>query len=160
MSCNGDLMQWQKDSFLVSSDRALLDFEVIYQFIANSYWAKNIPRQTLQKGIDNALCFGLYDSDKQVGFARVISDCATFGYLADVFVLPSHQGKGLGKWLISCIMAHPDLQGLRRFMLATADAHGLYRQFGFDAVNMPERLMQVHKPDIYASQARQKPDIT
>lgn len=142
-------VQWQKDDYLISTDKALLDFEVIYQFISTSYWAAGIPVDTMKKAIDGALCFGLYYDSKLVGFSRVVTDSATFAYLADVFVLESHRGKGLSKWMMECTMAHPSMQGLRRIMLATADAHGLYKQYGFEPINKPEMLMQIHTPDIY-----------
>lgn len=142
-------MQWKKDDYRVSDDKALLDIEFVYQFISNSYWAKGIPKETMTQGLDNSLCFMLFENEQPIGFARVVSDYATFGYLADVFVIDSYQGRGLGKWLMACVMSHPQLQGLRRFMLATLDAHGVYEPFGFEAINKPEMLMQVHRPDIY-----------
>jgi N-acetylglutamate synthase-like GNAT family acetyltransferase len=142
-------MQWKNDNYLISTDKMLLDFELIYQFISTSYGAKGIPRDTMKKALDGSLCFGLYDDGKQIGLSRMITDNATFAYLADVFVLEQHRGKGLSKWMMECIFAHPSLQGLRRVMLATADAHGLYEKFGFTAINMPEPLMQIHQPDIY-----------
>lgn len=142
-------------SYLISSDPKDFDFEVIYQFVSQSYWARGIPRDTLSKALDNSLCFAVLkqgDSDAQelVGFARVITDKATFAYLGDVFVTPTEQGKGLSKMLMRAVSEHKDLQGLRRFMLATRDAHGLYQQFGFTAVTNPEILMQIHDPDIYS----------
>jgi N-acetylglutamate synthase-like GNAT family acetyltransferase len=144
-------MQWQKDGFMISTDRSLLDFDSLYQFLSNAYWSKGMPEETLRKAIEGSLCFGLYQNAVQVGFARMITDGATFGYLADVYVLPEYSGAGLGNWLMECTMSHPDLQGLRRIMLATADAHSLYEKFGFTAITMPERLMQIHVPDIYPS---------
>ena len=136
--------------FNVSSDPKDLDFDVIYDFISQSYWAKGIPRETLQKAIDNSLVFGVYtDTGEQVGFARLSTDKATFAYLADVFILEAYRGLGLSKLLVTNIIEHPDLQGLRRFMLATADAHGLYSQFGFKAVENPEILMQICIPNPY-----------
>src|SRR5207344_3602853 len=109
-----------------------------HAFLASSYWARGIPRETLDRAIDNALCVGVYDGDRQVGFARVVTDAATFAYLADVFVVESHRGRGLAKWLMEVIVGHPSLQGLRRFSLATRDAHGLYQQFGFRPLVKPE----------------------
>lgn len=136
--------------FFVSTNPDDFDFEAIYSFISDSYWAKGIPRQLLQKAIDNALCFAVIkDGNTLVGFARVITDKATFAYLADVFIAPEEQGLGLSKLLMKNICEHPDLQGLRRFMLATRDAHGLYKQFGFTEVEHPEWLMQVSRPNIY-----------
>jgi len=136
--------------FNVSSDPKDLDFDVIYDFISQSYWAKGIPRKTLQKAIDNSLVFGVYtDTGEQVGFARLSTDKATFAYLADVFILEAYRGLGLSKLLVTNIIEHPDLQGLRRFMLATRDAHGLYADFGFKAVENPEMLMQIWNPTVY-----------
>ncbi|CAI2291801.1 Histone acetyltransferase HPA2 and related acetyltransferases [Vibrio parahaemolyticus] len=136
--------------YRVSTDKSHLNFEVIYEFISESYWASGIPKHTLEKAISNSLCFGVYDShDFQVGFARLITDKATFAYLADVFIVEMHRGKGLSKWLVERIVSHPDLQGLRRMVLATRDAHGLYAQYGFQPIENPEILMQIWHPDVY-----------
>lgn len=137
------------DEYAISTDPALLDIEVIHEFLAQSYWSPGIPRSIIERAIRNSLCFGLYCRTEQVGFARVITDKATFAYLADVFVLESHRGKGLSKWLMQVIKEHEDLQGLRRFMLITQDAHGLYRQFGFGELANPSRVMEINRPDIY-----------
>lgn len=134
----------------VDTDPARLDLAVVHGFLAESYWAKGIPLETVRRSIRNSLCFGLYEAEIQIGFARVVSDRATFAYLADVFVLESHRGRGLGKLLMGAVVAHPDLQGLRRWMLATRDAHGLYAQYGFTPLPVPERFMQLHDPDVYA----------
>jgi GNAT superfamily N-acetyltransferase len=145
-------VEYRRDSFLISTDRSRLDIGVIHGFLTESYWAKGVPVSVVQKSIENSLCFGVYDTTsgvQQIGFARAITDYATFAYLADVFILEPHRGKGLSKWLISCILAHPELQGLRRWMLATRDAHGLYRQFGFEAVEGSTRLMAITHPDVY-----------
>jgi len=141
--------EWRRHNYLISTDRGKLDRTVIHRFLEGSYWAKGIPREIVERGIENSLCFGLYDGERQVGFARIISDFSTFAYLADVFVLESERGRGLGVWLIETIKDHPQLQGLRRWMLATADAHGLYRKFGFTALSRPERIMEITDPDIY-----------
>ena len=126
----------------VNSDKSRLDIALIYRFLSQeSYWAQNIPLDVVQRSIDNSLCFGLYQNDRQVGFARVITDQATFAYLADVFVLPEHRGRGLAKQLLNVISNWPTLQGLRRWMLATNDAHALYRQFGFAALDQPDLIM-------------------
>ncbi|WP_105254457.1 GNAT family N-acetyltransferase [Pseudoalteromonas sp. T1lg75] len=139
--------------YRISTKHEDLDFEVIYQFISQSYWAMGIPRATLRKAIDNSLCFGVFENGGiQVGFARLITDRATFAYLADVFVVEAHRGKGLSKWLVESIVSHPDLQGLRRMVLATRDAHGLYAQYGFKRIENPEILMQIWQPDIYSEQ--------
>lgn len=136
------IFEAMKDDFSISTDKAKLDVELIHHYLCHeSYWAKNIPVQVVEKSIEGSFCFGMYHQNKQIGFARVITDHATFAYLADVFILPSHQGKGLSKWLMEAIMNHPDLQGLRRWLLATRDAHGLYAQFGFIPLDKPERIM-------------------
>jgi ribosomal protein S18 acetylase RimI-like enzyme len=135
--------------YVISSDPALLNLEVIHGFIAQSYWAKAIPKPLVERMIQNSLCWGVYHRAAQVGFARVITDKATFAYLADVFILPEHRGRGLSKVLVETILAHPDLQGLRRWMLVTADAQGLYEPFGFRAVPHPERHMEIHRPGLY-----------
>lgn len=145
--------QYIQGDYVISTNKAELDIEVVHQFISHSYWAKGIPLQTMQAAIDGSMCFGLYlkqqQEQQQIGFARMVTDNATFAYLADVFILPAHRGQGLSKWLMECMMAHPSLQGLRRIMLATADAHGLYQQFDFTPLNMPDRFMQLHDPDVY-----------
>jgi GNAT superfamily N-acetyltransferase len=138
--------------FLVSDDRSRLDLEVIHGFLRTAYWSLGVPADVVKRAIEGSLCFGLFEHDRQVGFARTITDRATYAYLADVFVLPSHRGRGLGHWLMECVMAHPDLQGLRRFSLVTADAHALYRPFGFEALASPDRYMERFVPDVYARQ--------
>lgn len=144
-------MERKIQKFNVSTDPNKVDIEVVFTFISNSYWAKDIPRKTLVTALQNSLVFGVYESNtNMVGFARVVTDKATFAYLADVFVLPSFQGKGLAKLLMKSIIAHPDIQGLRRFMLATRDAHSLYAKFGFQKVERSESLMQIWDPSIYS----------
>ena len=135
-------MEWKREGLTVSTDRARLDRDAIHEFLRGSYWARGIPRALVDRAIDNSLCFGLYDGDRLVGFARVITDFTTFAYLSDVFVLESHRGRGLGTWFMESVLSHPDLQNLRRWMLATADAHGLYRRVGFTALSKPERIME------------------
>lgn len=140
----------RRGEFSISTDRARLDLDVIHGFLTNCYWAKGIPREVVARSIEHSLCFGIYDgSGAQVGFARVISDFATIAYIGDVFVLDTHRGRGLGKWLMQCITLHPALQNLRRWILTTRDAHGLYSQVGFTPVKSPERFMELHRPDIY-----------
>jgi len=140
----------QRGEFVISTERARLDMDVVHGFLTNCYWAKGIPREVVERSIEHPLCFGVYDSSgAQVGFARVISDFATYAYLGDVFVLDSHRGQGLGKWLMECIMQHPALQNLRRWSLVTRDAHGLYAQSGFTPLKAPERYMELHRPDVY-----------
>ena len=138
--------------FLISTDRSKLDVDVIHRFLARSYWAEGIPRETVVRSIENSLCFGVYDNSSQIGFARVISDFATYAYIADVFILEPYRRRGLAKELMATIMAHPELQGLRRWSLGTRDAQGLYAQFGFKpAVNRPTRtIMEIADPDIYS----------
>ncbi len=134
----------------ISTEREALDLELIYTFLSQqSTWAKGLPRTVFDRSIANSLCFGAFLDGAQVGFARVVSDYATFANLVDVFVLPEHRGQGYSKRLVEAIMAHPDLQGLRRFTLATFDAHGLYAQYGFTAPARPELLMERYVPDIY-----------
>lgn len=137
-------MEWRRDDgYVISTDPARLDLDGMQQFLERSYWADGIPRDLMERAIAHSLPFGMYDANGQVGFARVISDHATFGYLADVFVLEAHRGKGLSKWLMECVLAHPDLQGFRRWVLLTRDAHGLYRQFGFHELEQPDRYMEL-----------------
>jgi N-acetylglutamate synthase-like GNAT family acetyltransferase len=145
--------EYRKGEFLVSTDRALIDLGVVHGFLTKCYWAKGIPRDIVARSIENSLCFGVYAEGKQVGFARVISDYATYAYIGDVFLLELFRGRGLGKWLMECIMQHPRLQGLRRWSLVTSDAHGLYAQFGFEPLKKPQNYMELHRPDVY-QQAR------
>jgi N-acetylglutamate synthase-like GNAT family acetyltransferase len=136
----------------ISTDTHRLDVDVIHQFLAQeSYWSPGIPRAIVERAIDNSLCFGVYHHTAQVGFARVVTDKSTFALLADVFILSSHRGKGLSKWLMRCVVGHEDLQGLRRLLLLTADAHGLYRQFGFQEIGNSSRFMEILRQDIYSS---------
>ncbi|HZR21177.1 MAG TPA: GNAT family N-acetyltransferase [Verrucomicrobiae bacterium] len=133
----------------ISTDRQRLDVALIHQFLSTSYWARGIPRKVVEQCIENSLCFGAFVAGRQVGFARIVSDFASFAYLADVFVVEEHRGKGIGKQLIQAVVDHPRLQGLRRILLATKDAHGLYARFGFRPLTNPEHFMSVHRPDIY-----------
>lgn len=130
--------------YTISTDKTKLNLEVIHRFLSEeAYWCLNIPLDIVQRSIENSLCFGVYQGSEQVGFARMITDCATFGYLADVFILPEHRGQGLSKKLVAFIMGYPQLQGLRRMMLVTRDAHGLYEQFGFIPIDSPENTMVI-----------------
>ena len=146
-----------KNKFIISTDKSKLNIQFIHNYLSNeSYWAKNIPVNTVKKSINGSCCFGLYINENknvlaatQIGFARVVTDFATFGYLADVFIVENYRGKGLAKWLVKVIMNHPDLQGLRRWMLATKDAHALYAKFGFLALDKPERIMGFKPFDEY-----------
>lgn len=131
-----------------------LNVDVIHTYLATeSYWSQGVPRDIVERAIQGSLVWGIYDGDSQVGYARAVTDRVTFAWLCDVFVLPSHQGKGLGKWLIQTVQSHPDLQGLRRFMLGTKDAHGLYAQFGFVPFANPQRFMEINRPNIYQEQS-------
>lgn len=144
------LVEYRRGEFVISTDAERLNLDVIHGFLTNCYWAKGIPREVVARSIQHALCFGIYDGEgAQVGFARVISDFATVAYIGDVFVLETHRGRGLGKWLMECIMRHPALQNLRRWILTTRDAHGLYSDVGFTPVKFPERYMELHRADVY-----------
>jgi GNAT superfamily N-acetyltransferase len=143
-------MVWQKEAFTISTDKTTLSLAYIHDYLSNhSYWAAGVPFDTVKRSIEGSLCFGVYSGEQQVGFARVITDKATFAYLADVFIDEAFRGRGLSKWLMEVILGHPELQGLRRFMLATRDAHELYRQYGFTGIDDPSRLMQLLNPNVY-----------
>jgi GNAT superfamily N-acetyltransferase len=141
--------EYRRGEFVVSTDPVRVDLDVVHQYLTNSYWANGISRATVVRSIENSLCFGIYNTRGQVGFARVISDFATYAYIGDVFVLEAYQRQGLGKFLMQCIMSHKALQGLRRWSLVTRDAHGLYGQFGFTPLKAPYRWMERHSPDVY-----------
>jgi GNAT superfamily N-acetyltransferase len=161
MPASEAVMEYRRSEFLVSTSRERLNLDVVHGFLTNCYWAKGIPREVVARSIEHSLCFGIYEeiprlakdarhgAPARVGFARVVSDFATVAYLGDVFVLESHRGRGLSKWLMQCVVEHPALQNLRRWILLTRDAHGLYSQFGFTAVKAPELYMELHRPDIY-----------
>jgi N-acetylglutamate synthase-like GNAT family acetyltransferase len=138
-----------QNNYTISTDRSLLDLNVIHGYLSRSYWAEDIPKKTVEKAIANSLCFGIYNNKRQVGFARVISDYTTFAYLADVFVLEEERGKSLSKWLMECILKHPQLQGLRNFCLLTRDAHSLYERFGFKGLERPQNFMAIKKDNFY-----------
>lgn len=147
------LTEIRSDGFRISTNPVELDVAVIHHYLAEeSYWAKNISREVVERGIANSLNFGLYAPDgQQAGFARVVTDRATFAWLCDVFVLPAFRGQGLSKWLMAVVWAHPDLQGLRRQLLATLDAHGLYTQFGFAPLQTPDRFLEVRRLNPYGA---------
>lgn len=141
-------------NYCITTNKEDLDLPFIHHFLCNeSYWAKNIPLEVVQKSIQGSLCFGVYYNNQQVGFARLVTDCATFAYLADVFIIHAHRGKGLSKWLLQVIHNHTELQGLRRWLLGTKDAHALYEQFGWTrfAAEQTERFMQLHNPTVYSN---------
>ena len=143
-----------KDGYRISTDPAFLDIPMIHHYLSeDSYWAQKIPLEVVQRSVANSFCFGIYYQNNQVGLARLITDKATFAYLCDVFILPEHRGKGLSKWLLTVIHTHPDMQGLRRWMLGTRDAHGLYAQFGWTPLTEAQvpRFMQLHNPAAYAN---------
>ena len=147
------------DGYRISTDLQDMDLTVVHDFIAHSYWAAGIPITTLRRAMENSLCFGIFtDSGSQVAFARMATDLATFAYLADVFVLEEHRGRGLGKWLMRYILAHPDLQGLRRILLATRDAHSLYRGFGFESLDNADIFMQRWDPEVYSGSKQRDTD--
>lgn len=153
--------EWQRGEYVISTDQSRLDFEMIHDFLTNSsYWAVGRKIETVKRSIEHSLSFGLYENDKQVGFARVVTDYATFAWLADVFVLEEARGHGLGTWLVEVILSHPELQGFRRWTLATKDAHEIYRGFGFSELKRPERWMErrdpatQESPDYWADETR------
>ena len=145
-------MEIKENGFIFSDDSNLVDITAVHHYLSTqSYWAKSIPLEIVQKSIANSLCFGVYKDDKQAGFARWVTDRATFAYLCDVYIEEQFRGLGLSKKLMSLMMFHPDLQGLRTYCLATLDAHGLYAQFGFKPVGAPEKLMEIRIQDIYVN---------
>jgi len=141
--------EWTRGEFVISTDRRRLDIDVVHDYLASSYWAAGMPRAVLERGIENSLTFGIYHRDRQVGFARVITDLATYAYLSDVFVIEDYRGHGLSKWLMECILAHPDLQGLRRFALFTRDAQSLYERYGFVPARSPSIYLERWTPNVY-----------
>lgn len=143
------MAQYTKGQYWITTDTQRLDVDAIHAYLTRSFWAEGIPKATVAKAVANSLCFGLFDGSAQVGLARVVTDRATYAYLCDVYVLETHRGRGLGKWLIETVMAHPDLQGLRRFQLVTRDAHGLYSRHGFAAPINPDRHMEIFKHGMY-----------
>jgi GNAT superfamily N-acetyltransferase len=144
--------EYRRDDYVISTDRARLDLNVIHDYLSNSsYWAVGRKLETVKRAVENSLSFGLYERERQIGFARVVTDYATFAWLADVFVLEPYQGRGLGTWLVEVILAHPELQGFRRWTLATKDAHEVYRRFGFSELKRPERWMERRDPNTQES---------
>lgn len=143
------VQETRQGEYLISTDPGKLDAEAVHGFLKGAYWSVDIPFAVVQKALANSLCFGLYHQGKQVGLSRVVTDYATYAYLCDVYVLEAHRGKGLGHWMVECVMTHPELQDLRRFTLATRDAHGVYAAFGFTGLKAPERMMERHDPKVY-----------
>jgi GNAT superfamily N-acetyltransferase len=138
------------EEYRITTNQSEMDIEAIHQYLTNAYWSTGLPIETLKLSMKYSLCFAVLQGDKQIGFARLITDYATFGYLADVYILESFQGKGLSKKMLNKIFKHPKLEGLRRIMLATRDAHGLYEKFGFSKLSNPEIFMENWNPDVYA----------
>lgn len=143
-------MNWTQPPYRISDDHAEVDFDVVHGFLVTSYWARGIPRGIVERAVKNSMAFSLKFETRQIGFARVVTDRATFGYLADVFVVDEHRGRGLAAWLVETVLQHPELRGLRRWLLATRDAHGLYAGHGFTALEDPSIYMTIHDPDIYS----------
>jgi GNAT superfamily N-acetyltransferase len=141
--------EWKNGELLVTTDQTKLDVSAIHDYLTRCYWAEGISREIVERSLRHSLCFGLFEANQQIGLARVISDYATFAYLADVYVLEKYRGRGLAKWLMRCVQAHPQLQNLRKFVLVTRDAHELYRPFGFEAPKKPQNYMELPKHDIY-----------
>jgi GNAT superfamily N-acetyltransferase len=143
----------ERDGYVISTAPERLDLDAIHAYLVRSYWSEGIPKGVVERSIQGSLCFGLYKGNEQVGFARVISDRATFAYLCDVYVLESERGKGLSKWLLETLLEHPDLANLRRFTLATRDAHGLYARYGFTPLARPQIFMEIARPGLYKQAA-------
>jgi len=141
--------EWERDGIVASDDPDRIDMDTVYGFLRSAYWSAGIPRETVEKSIRHSLAAGLYDGARMIGFARVVTDYATFAYLGDVFVLEAWRGRGLATWLTRCLVGHPELQGLRRWLLATRDAHGVYARVGFTPLANPQSMMTIHDPDIY-----------
>lgn len=143
------VFEQHRGEYTVSSDPARMDIDAIHGYLSRAYWCEGMPRATLERAMRYSLCFGLFEAERQIGFVRVVTDYTTFAYVCNVFVLESHQRKGLGAWLMQSVMQHPDLQGLRRWHLTTRDAHPLYRKVGFTLLSKPERHMEVFTADIH-----------
>ena len=150
----GGNLEWRRGDYTISTNNEQLDLAIIHNFISNqSYWGRGRRADTVQRALDHSLNFGVFENKQQIGFARVVTDFATFAWVADVFIIEEHRGKGLAKWLMESILSHPELQGFRRWVLATRDAHELYRRFGFKELKRPERWME--RPD---PQMQEAPD--
>lgn len=147
-------MIWRKDEFYITDDRARVDIDVVHGFLSQAYWCRGITCENVVNSLDNSINFSVFHQGKQVGFARVISDMATIAYLGDVFVLEAFRGRGISKFLMQCVKAHPKLQNLRRWILATSDAHSLYQQYGFTQLARPELFMECHNKDVYLKTQR------
>jgi len=139
------IQEYRRNNYLISTNKQKIKLDDIHRFLTNSYWSKGISFDKVKKSIKNSLCFGVYNGNKQVGFARVVTDYTLFGYIADVFIVEEYRGLGLSKWLMECIVNHPDIKDLRTLMLATKDTHGLYEKFGFKPLDEPEKYMNKKK---------------
>jgi GNAT superfamily N-acetyltransferase len=141
---------WSREGYTISTDQEKLNVDAVFTYLSKeSYWAAGIPRDVVERSLHSSLCFGLYHDNAQVGLTRVVTDYATMAYIGDVYVLPEHRGRGLSKWMIECVLAHPELAHLRRWILVTRDAHELYRKYGFTNLRRPEGYMELHNPDTY-----------
>lgn len=147
----------KRGAFVISTDPARFDLALIHGFLTHTYWARGIDEETVRRAVANSLCFGVFQGQRQIGFARLVTDRATFAYLADVFILNPFRGRGLAHWVIKVILAHPDVQRLRRWLLATRDAHGLYLQLGFKALATPASFMERYDADVYGNPALTAP---
>lgn len=148
-------MEWRKDQYVLTTDVARFDMDVLFRFISEeSYWARGMTRGTFERAVKHSLCFGLFEAERQIGFGRVVSDFASVAYLKDVFILQDFRGRGLSKWMMECILSHPDLQVIRRWLLVTADAQELYKKFGFTPLKVPEKFMELHNPEVYEAPQR------
>jgi GNAT superfamily N-acetyltransferase len=143
-------MKWEKDGYWISDNINDIDINSAHQFLTGAYWCKGVPREIVERAFNRSICFGVFSKKSMVGFGRVVTDYTTFGYLADVYILEPHRGKGLAEWLVKTILAHPELQGFRRWLLATKDAHPLYVKLGFGPLKKPEMFMEINEPEIYS----------
>ncbi|PKL83107.1 MAG: GNAT family N-acetyltransferase [Ignavibacteriae bacterium HGW-Ignavibacteriae-3] len=144
------IYEFKKGKYLISSDKRKLQIKTIHNFLTNAYWSKGIMIERVRKAIEGSLCFGVYHEKEQVGFVRVVTDYANFGYIADVFIIENYRGKGLSVWLLKCILNLPELKDIKSWMLATKDAHGLYSKFGFEQLKKPQKFMQKINPKCFS----------
>jgi GNAT superfamily N-acetyltransferase len=143
-------MKWEKDGYWISDDVNDIDIDAAHRFLTNAYWCKGIPRETVERSFRHSVCFGVFSENVMVGFGRVVTDRATFAYLGDVYILEPHRGRGLARWLVQTILTHSELQGLRRWILGTKDAHALYAGLGFVPLKHPEMFMEILDPQVYS----------
>ncbi len=145
----GTIWEERRGEYAVTTDPSRVDVDVVHGYLARAYWSQGIPREIVERAVPRSLCFTLLEGDRQIGFARVVTDHTTYAYICDVFVLESHQGKGLGTWLMQCVVKYPEIKGLRRCQLVTRDAHELYRRVGFTEISKPERHMELVAPGVH-----------